>query len=91
MEITKKDIKTQNITIIICLYNDIRWNISGNIYLNLLTNQRRYRLKISLENFLNEKRYAEYGVFNVESHVDKYRLIIGNYSGNAGEFTLDYW
>ena len=61
---------------------------SGNKYLHLLTDQRNYTLRIDLESFENERRYAEYSSFHVEGRVNKYRLTVDGYSGNAGKFSL---
>ena len=58
--------------------------VSGNEKLSLLTMNRKYKLRIELEDFTGEKRYAEYSVFSVKPATDKYRLAVGGYSGNAG-------
>ena len=58
---------------------------SGNKYLHMLTSQNSYSLRIDMDNFENESRYAEYSTFSVDSDVNKYTLTIGGYSGNAGK------
>src|SRR6218665_508967 len=58
--------------------------LSGNEKLSILTMNRRYKLRIELEDFVGEKRYAEYSVFSVNSGTDKYRLTVEGYAGNAG-------
>jgi len=45
---------------------------------------RKYKLRVELEDFEGEKRYAEYSIFSVKSGTDKYRLTVGGYTGNAG-------
>ena len=51
----------------------------------MLTSQMSYSLRIDLGSFAGESRYAEYSTFNVDSAVDKYRLTITGYSGDAGK------
>jgi hypothetical protein len=55
----------------------------GNEMLHLLISKRNYKLRVDLENWKGEKRYAEYSNFSISSSTDKYRLTIGSYSGNA--------
>ena len=50
-----------------------------------LTRQRLYMLRVRLWNFENETRYADYNSFEVEPEWDKYRLHVGEYSGDAGD------
>ena len=50
-----------------------------------LTRQQLYKLCIRLWSFQNETRYADYASFVVEPEWDKYRLHIGEYSGDAGD------
>ena len=38
-------------------------------------------LRVDLEDFENETRYAEYLTFAVANETDKYKLTVGNYSG----------
>lgn len=52
--------------------------------LSLLTMNRKYKLRVELEDFTGEKRYAEYLIFSVKPETDKYQLIARGYSGNAG-------
>ena len=58
---------------------------SGNDYLNEITSQARYVLRIDMEDFENETRYADYSNFSVGSERNKYKLSIGTYSGTAGK------
>lgn len=57
----------------------------GNEFLHILTSKKNYKLRVDLEDFNKVKRYAEYSVFSVASSLDKYRLTIGGYSGDAGD------
>ncbi|KAK2152646.1 hypothetical protein NP493_2429g00001 [Ridgeia piscesae] len=57
----------------------------GNDYLHAITTQKRYDLRIDLEDFEKESRYAVYPNFAVSSETDKYKLSLGTYSGNAGD------
>lgn len=42
-------------------------------------------LRIELEDWEGQTRYAEYGFFNVGNELNSYKLFIANYSGNAGD------
>lgn len=57
----------------------------GNEILHQLTSNRRYKLRVDLEDFEGEKRFAEYSSFSVGPPSDYYRLKIGSYSGDAGD------
>jgi ficolin len=49
-----------------------------------------YQLRIDLEDFHGEKRFAHYYSVRVDNEVDKYRLTIGSYlKGDAGD-SLSY-
>ena len=52
-----------------------------------MTEHNPYILRIELEDFENEARYAEYQSFTVADAESKYRLDINGYSGDAGLFT----
>src|SRR6218665_2174661 len=64
--------------------------ILGNDKLSFITMSKRYMLRIELEDFLGEKRYAMYSTLSVRPSKDKYRLIVGGYSGDAGKLSLCY-
>ncbi|CAF3211003.1 unnamed protein product [Rotaria socialis] len=58
----------------------------GNDRLSILTNQDSYRLRVDLEDFEAQKRFAEYSSFQVSNEADKYRLMFGSYlKGDAGD------
>ena len=42
-------------------------------------------LRVDLEDFEGEKRYAQYNIFSVSDFTDKYRLTLAGYSGDAGK------
>ena len=52
-----------------------------------MTEHNPYILRIELEDFENETRYAEYRSFTVADAESKYRHDINGYSGDAGLFT----
>ena len=52
-------------------------------YMHQLTSSRPYTLRIGLINFNNQWRSAKFSSFKVTSEVDKYRLLLGSYSGTA--------
>ena len=63
-------------------------DLNGEFWLGLdkihrLTLDNNSILRVDLEDFEGETRYAEYNLFGVTSEKDKYRLILGDYSGNA--------
>ena len=57
----------------------------GNDNLHRLTAANDDMLRVDLEDFDNNTRYAEYTTFKVADESDKYRLSIGGYSGTAGD------
>ena len=58
----------------------------GNDRLSLLTNQDSYRLRVDLEDFDGQKRFAEYHNMRVANEADKYRLTFEAYlKGDAGD------
>ncbi|XP_008286332.1 fibrinogen-like protein 1 [Stegastes partitus] len=57
----------------------------GNDNLNYITAQGNYSLRISLEDFDGNQRYAEYKNFKVADEKDHYRLTFGAYIGTAGD------
>ncbi len=59
---------------------------TGNRFLHqMTTGTRRRSLRVDLEDFENETRYAEYVVFGIDSENDNFTLHVGGYSGNAGK------
>ncbi|KAL9982305.1 hypothetical protein ACROYT_G004332 [Oculina patagonica] len=57
----------------------------GNDDLHRLTADSDVMLRVDLEDFDGDIRYAEYTTFKVADEGDKYRLLIGGYSGTAGD------
>ncbi len=58
--------------------------VSGNRLLHTLTSTRNYSLRIDLEDFNGNSRYATYRHFAVGSEADGFRLSASGYRGNAG-------
>ena len=52
-------------------------------YIHRLTNGSKCKLRINLEDWSGDKRYAQYSSFQVRDASTKYRLEVGKYSGNA--------
>ncbi|KAI9563325.1 hypothetical protein GHT06_010783 [Daphnia sinensis] len=65
------------------------WLGNENIY--MLTNAEDYSLRVELEDFEGNKRYAEYSSFKLYSEREQYKLEIGGYTGNAGDSLNDPW
>ncbi|XP_016894595.1 fibrinogen-like protein 1 [Cynoglossus semilaevis] len=57
----------------------------GNDKLHNITSQGNYTLRINLEDFDGNQRYAEYQEFKVANEEDFYRLTFGAYTGTAGD------
>jgi ficolin len=58
----------------------------GNDRLSMLTNQDWHQLRVDLEDFDGQKRFAQYDTFQISNELDKYRLTLGKYSkGDAGD------
>ncbi|XP_071361834.1 fibrinogen-like protein 1 isoform X2 [Trachinotus anak] len=61
----------------------------GNDPLHHLTSQGTYDLRIDMEDFEGNQRYAEYKNFKVDDEKDQYQLHVGEYTGNAGDAMAD--
>ncbi|XP_030643737.1 fibrinogen-like protein 1 [Chanos chanos] len=57
----------------------------GNDPLHFLTTQGDYTLRINMEDFDGNKRFAEYRDVKVGDEKDDYELRLGEYTGNAGD------
>ncbi|XP_063983108.1 angiopoietin-related protein 2 [Diachasmimorpha longicaudata] len=65
------------------------WLGNENIY--MLTNNEDYSLRVELEDFEGNKRYAQYSHFKIYSEGEYYKLEIDGYEGNAGDSLNDPW
>ena len=72
-------------SVLVAWYVMLMCTFSGNDYLNDITSQAQYVLRIDMEDFENEKRFADYSNFAVDSERNKYKLSLGTYSGTAGK------
>ncbi|CAC5362067.1 Fibrinogen-like protein A [Mytilus coruscus] len=57
----------------------------GNKHIYNLTSSSKYELRIELTDMSNTKKYAVYTTFVVGDAASKYKLTVGDYSGNAGD------
>ncbi|CAH1239335.1 ANGPT2 [Branchiostoma lanceolatum] len=57
----------------------------GNENIHLLTSLKNFTLRIDLEDWEGNQKFAEYSTFRVSGESDQYRLDIGGYSGSAGD------
>ncbi|XP_071140722.1 ficolin-2-like [Mytilus edulis] len=57
----------------------------GNKYLHQLTNQGTFTLRIELEDFDGNHRYAEYTQFSISDERSGFKLHISDYTGDAGD------
>ena len=60
----------------------------GNQYLYRITTQDRYELRIDMEDFDGEHRYAYYDNFEIGGEGADFKLIVGTYEGDAGKYFL---
>ncbi|MCL4152678.1 UNVERIFIED_CONTAM: hypothetical protein GTU68_008734, partial [Idotea baltica] len=65
-------------------------NLTGEFWLGLenihaLVSQTLMELRVDLEDFEGQKRWAKYDFFHVGDSKSKYKLNIGGYSGDAGD------
>ena len=58
--------------------------VSGNEYLSRILAQGQYELKVELEDFDGNTRYARYTTFDVGNRTSNFKLTVGGYSGDAG-------
>ena len=63
-------------------------NLSGEFWLGLdkihrLTNSDTFKLRVDLEDWEGETRFAEYDTFAIGDEASKYRLSLGSYSGTC--------
>lgn len=66
------------------LFTKYNRTISGNKYIALLTSQGNRELRIDLEDWNGDKRYALFESFKVGDQSTNYTLTISGYSGSAG-------
>ena len=57
----------------------------GNDNLHRLTTAENVSLRVDLEDFHGNITYAEYTTLRVANESDKYRLLVGEYTGTAGD------
>ena len=58
--------------------------ISGNEFLSRIQAQGLYELKIELEDFSGNTRYARYTTFDIGDRTSNYKLTVAGYSGDSG-------
>ena len=61
--------------------------ISGNEFLSRILAQGLYELKVELEDFSGNTRYARYTTFDVGDRTTNFNLTVDGYSGDAGTKT----
>ena len=62
---------------------------AGNDMLHKLTRGRPMKLRIDMEDFNGNTKFAVYDEFQVGAETDKYRLYVRGYSGTAGDSLID--
>lgn len=51
-------------------------------------NDSQFKLRVDLEDWEGQKRYAIYDDFKISGDSEQFRLYIGSYSGNAGRINF---
>ena len=57
----------------------------GNDLISELTSKKLQKLRIDLETYEGDTRWAKYGFFHVDDKNNKYKLSVGEYTGNSAE------
>jgi ficolin len=57
----------------------------GNDFIHRLTARAASTLRVDMEDWAGNQKYAKYGSFSVADESDKYRLIATSFSGDAGD------
>ena len=60
--------------------------ISGNEFLSRILAQGLYELKVELEDFSGNTRYARYTTFDIGDRTSNFKLTVAGYSGDAGTY-----
>ena len=55
-----------------------------NMYMLTMNNERIYKLRVDLSVDTGYSHYAEYSQFSVNDEAENYRILLGLYSGTAG-------
>ncbi|XP_040572696.1 angiopoietin-1 [Lepeophtheirus salmonis] len=63
----------------------------GNENIFQLTNSTDYEIRIELEDFENNERFASYSSFKIGPESQNYALMLEGYDGNAGDALNDPW
>jgi len=58
----------------------------GNDNIHRMSSKAIYELRVELQGFLNQTRHALYSNFTIGPEKDSYRLSLGTYSGDAGDY-----
>lgn len=63
--------------------DDEHWLGLERIY--ALTNGKKYKLRVDIQDWKNKWWFAEYDKFSIDGEVDAYKLHVSEYHGNAGD------
>lgn len=73
-----------------CYSNELWYNFAGNDHIHQITSQGFYTLRVDLEDFENNHKFAKYSKFSVGSESNGYDITVSGYSGDAGESMVLY-
>ena len=62
------------------------YSFTGNFPLKVILSQGFYELRIDLEDWEGEKRFAKYKIFDIGDVTESYKLTVAGYSGDAGGY-----
>ena len=61
----------------------------GNDNLHKITSHMSYSLRVDLRDVTGRSKYAQYAWFKVASERANYKMTLGNYTGTAGDYSLN--
>ena len=61
----------------------------GNEHLYRITSQGRYELRVDMQDLDGAWYYTYYDNFEIKSESEKFKLIVGEYAGNASKCTFN--
>ncbi|XP_063420855.1 fibrinogen C domain-containing protein 1-like [Mytilus trossulus] len=62
----------------------------GNDIIHAITADSNYALMVLMTDYNNVTKYAEYSSFHVDTEENGYRLMLGKYTGNAGDSMITH-
>ena len=70
--------------------HDLAHLFEGNFPLFVITSQGHYELRVDLEDWEGNTRFAKYRIFNIGHPAELYKLTTLGYTGDAGNHITKY-